>query len=270
MLHRRFNFGPPTALPNASSTQALSTYRLRAPYERPPLRRRGFGLVLAVAANLGLLLLLLTLDRFSPDARKISHALVVDLVPESHSLSVQSRNEPEKAAATSRAKPLPKPPPLVIPAKPTIAVPPPQPPAKAAPWVELSQSEMSAGDLRNLPKPSAGGGGDSAVVGKGPHGEVLYAAEWARHPTDAELGGYLPANAPDGYGLIACRTIPGDRVDDCVELDQEPHGSHLASAVRQAAWQFRIRPPRKNGVPLVGEWVEIRIDYERVERDAKD
>jgi periplasmic protein TonB len=95
---------------------------------------------------------------------------------------------------------------------------------------------------------------------------VLYAAKWARHPTDAELSGYLPPNAPDGYGLVACRTIPGDRVEDCVELDQEPQGSHLASAVRQAAWQFRVRPPRKNGVPLVGSWVRIEIYYERVNR----
>ncbi len=249
----------------------MSTYRLPAPYERSPVQRRVSGLVLAIAANAALLLVLLTLDKFAPEARKASHALIVDLLPESHSLAVPAKS---RAAPTrvqhSDTRPLPKPPPIVLPAKPTIAVPPPQPVPKASPWIELSQAEMAAGDLRNLPKGSEGSPGDSDVVGKGPHGETLYAAEWARHPTDAELSGYLPANAPDGYGLIACKTIPEDRVDDCVELDQEPHGSHLASAVRQAAWQFRIRPPRKNGVPMIGEWVEIRIDYERINREAKD
>jgi protein TonB len=130
----------------------------------------------------------------------------------------------------------------------------------------MSKDELAAADISNMSKPGPGTAGDSEIVGTGPHGEVLYAAEWARHPTDAELGGYLPANVTDGFGLIACRTIPDDRVDDCIELDQQPHGSHLASAVRQAAWQFRIRPPRRNGVPLVGSWVSIRIDYERVGR----
>ena len=70
-----------------------------------------------------------------------------------------------------------------------------------------------------------------------------------------------PRNAPDGCGLIACKTMPDDRVDDCVELDQSPRGSHLAAAVRQAAWQFRVRPPRKGGRALIGPWVRIRIDY---------
>ena len=211
---------------------------------------------MALAINLLLLLVLMTLNRFAPDAKKVSHALVVDFLPESHSAATE-RQPAAKPLQHKDVQPLPKPP-IVLPAKPTIA-PLPQAP-KPSPFIEMSSADLAAADLRNLPKAGAGEG-DSEVVGKGPHGEVLFAAEWARHPTDAELGGYLPANAPDGFGLIACKTIPGDRVDDCVELDQTP-GSHLASAVRQAAWQFRVRPPRRNGVPLVGSWVSIRIDYE--------
>jgi protein TonB len=238
----------------------LSAYRLSSPYERSPLRRRVSGLALALAANLLILLILLTLNRFAPDARKVSQALVVDFLPESHSAATE-RQAPTKPVEKTKVQPLPKPP-ITLPAKPTITLPP-QPP-KPAPFIEMSSADLAAGDLRNLPKAGAGDG-DSEVVGKGPHGEVLYAAEWARHPTDAELGGYLPKNAPDGFGLIACKTVAGDRVEDCIELDQTP-GSHLASAVRQAAWQFRVRPPRRNGVPLVGSWVSIRIDYERYER----
>lgn len=238
----------------------MSAYRLTLPYERPPLQRRASGLALAVAVNVALLLLLLTLGRFAPEAKKVSDALVVDLMPESHSTAGPARSQPTKQApAPSQTKPLPKPPPIVLPSKPTI-------PASSAPFIEMSGADLAASDLRNLPKGGSGSDGDSEVVGTGPHGEVLYAARWARRPTDAELSGYLPPNAPDGYGLVACKTIPGDRVEDCIELDQEPRGSHLASAVRQAAWQFRVRPPRKNGVPLIGSWVRIEIDYEHVDR----
>lgn len=205
----------------------------------------------------------MTLGKFAPEARKVSQALVVDFLPESHSAETPTKT---KVEPQQLARPTIKPPPIVLPVKPTIA-PPPKPPSKSSPWIEMSKEDLAASDIANLPKAGSGSAGDSEVVGHGPHGEVLYAAEWARHPTDAELGGYLSSSAPDGYGLIACKTIPGDRVEDCVELDQTP-GSHLASAVRQAAWQFRIRPPRRNGVPLVGSWVSIRIDYERIVRSG--
>jgi len=38
--------------------------------------------------------------------------------------------------------------------------------------------------------------------------------------------------------------------------------SGIANAVLAAAWQFRVRPPQKGGMPMVGEWVRIRIDYD--------
>jgi protein TonB len=234
----------------------LPAYRLPSPYDRPPLQRRLSGLALALGVNLLLLLVLLGLGIIPPPKPNTSTATIVDFIPESHA---QAR----RAVARPRVetnKPVPKPPPIILPVKPTIT-PPPRPPEKTQPWIEMSHDDLASSDLKNLPAAGEGSSGDSEEVGRGPHGEVLYAAEWAREPTDAELSGYLPRNAPEGSGLIACKTIPGNRVEDCVELANDPPGSHLASAVRQAAWQFRVRPPRKNGRPLVGSWVRIRIDY---------
>ncbi len=223
-----------------------------AAYSRSPLRRRATGFALAIGINVGLILILLTLGVIPLPEKKPSDATIVDLIPESHSKAA--------APAHASAKPLPKPPPIILPVKPTIR-PSPTQPKKAPPLIELSHDEMASADLRNV-SPGDSEYGDSEEVGRGPHGEILYAAEWARRPTNAELGGYLPQDAPDGWGLIACKTIPQNRVDNCFVLGESPLGSHLGRAVEKAAWQFHVRPPRKGGKVLVGEWVTIRIDYE--------
>ena len=192
---------------------------------------------------------------------KPSDALVVDLIREA---SRSGSPAPKPVDVQERQpKPVPPRPPVTLP-KPAA------PPNRPLDLLVLSREEMAAADISKLGTAAgrgvavAEGNDDSPVVGRGPRGETLYAAEWAREPTDTELRGYLPQNAPDGYGLIACKTAPQNRVEDCVELSQSPRGSRLASAVRQAAWQFRVRPPRKNGRPLIGEWVQIRIDYRTV------
>lgn len=237
---------------------AVSTYRERTAQDETPLRRRAAGLALAFAVNLLLLLALLTLGVFRPEPDVPSPALTVDLLPEASS-----------AAAPPKKANVVKPPDLVLPVRPRPVVTlPAKPVIESEPpldMIEMSSAELAAADIGKLPRSGAGSAsaGDSEAVGTGPNGETLYAAEWARRPTDAELGGYMPKNAPEGWGLIACRTIPGNRVDDCIELGNHPRGSHLARAVRQAAWQFRVRPPRKNGREMIGEWVRIRIDYIR-------
>lgn len=194
---------------------------------------------------------------------KPSDALVVDLIREASRAGSPS---PKPVTVRERQpRPVPPRPPVILP-KPAA------PPNRPLDLLVLSREEMAAADISKLGTAAGRGvavaeaNDDSPVVGRGPRGETLYAAEWAREPTDTELRGYLPQNAPDGYGLIACKTAPQNRVEDCVELGQSPRGSRLASAVRQAAWQFRVRPPRKNGRPLIGEWVQIRIEYRTVRR----
>lgn len=194
---------------------------------------------------------------------KPSDALVVDLIREASRAGSPS---PKPVTVRERQpRPVPPRPPVILP-KPAA------PPNRPLDLLVLSREEMAAADISKLGTAAGRGvavaeaNDDSPVVGRGPRGETLYAAEWAREPTDTELRGYLPQNAPDGYGLIACKTAPQNRVEECVELGQSPRGSRLASAVRQAAWQFRVRPPRKNGRPLIGEWVQIRIEYRTVRR----
>lgn len=116
--------------------------------------------------------------------------------------------------------------------------------------------------------------GDSQLAeGKGPNGEPLYIAEWYREPTNAELSPYIPARARGrpGWGVVMCRTAERWRVEDCRELGDGPRGTGYAGAVRQAAFQFRVKPPRRGGKYLVGAWVSIRIDYRviREERPAR-
>jgi protein TonB len=238
----------------------LSAYALPGPYARPPLRQRLSSIALALAINLGLLLILMTLGIIPPPSERSLRGITVELLPEQKSAApTHSQQTQAERRHVAQTRPVPKPPPIILPVKATIA-PPPRPTKDIKPWVEMSKQDMAASDISKLAAAGSGSAGDSEVVGHGPNGEAMYAAEWARRPTNAEIDGYLAKNAPEGFGLVACKTIPGDRVEDCVELDQTP-GSHLASAVRQAAWQFRVRPPRKGGKALIGSWVRIEIDY---------
>lgn len=179
----------------------------------------------------------------------------------------KSETRPEKTKQPPDVEPTPQPSPVV--------------PSPNVLWID--RRAFAASDIakaERLPGPPAGAAdadagsessgrvaGDSAVVGKAPNGEPLYAAEWYRRPTNAELSTYLPPGwKQDGWGRIACRTVANYRVEDCVEIADAPRGSRLAGAVRQAAFQFRVRPPRVGGKSLVGTWVQIHIDYGFTER----
>ena len=174
-----------------------------------------------------------------------------------------------RASGRAEVDPLPAPPPdepvqperaapVAAPVPPTPT--PPSPPSATVPRIGV---RPPGGQVYG--PPNSGGVSsayrDTERVGTAPNGEPLYAAAWYREPTEGELRGYLStANGP-GWGLIACRTAPDFRVEDCVGLDEYPNGSQILRATLAAAWQFRVRPPRLGGKQMVGAWVRIRIDY---------
>lgn len=239
----------------------------RQRYRASP-RRRALSFLLALAIELLLLLAFFTLNfREKRPEFQGGTLSTFDISAESEqdrSATPQDKQD-EQAAETRPPRPVPTVP------KPEIKLPTPN-----LDMLEVTSEVYRAADIAKLGSNApgyvrtadAGGsggarGGDSQQIGTGPDGQPLYRAEWYREPTNAELAGYLPKPMPEdgGWGLIACKTASGYRVVDCVELDQAPAGSHLAGAVRQAAWQFKVRPPRKGGKSLVGGWVSIRIDY---------
>ncbi|MCG2839792.1 hypothetical protein L6Q21_02195 [Sandaracinobacter sp. RS1-74] len=235
-------------------------------------RQRAAGLLGVALIHLALAILLLSLAP-AVVRQKVAEMVMfsVDVAPEA-----PEPDEPETPIETpepAESRPRPAPPtppepldqpqpppperprveiPLDLPTPVPEATPPPATaPAPPAPMFGPPAPRRNAADTADTPR----------VEGSGPNGEPLYAAAWYREPYDDELKGYLSTARGPGWGLIACRTAPDYRVEDCVIVGEYPNGSGIARAVQAAAWQFKVRPPRIAGRYKVGEWVQIRIDY---------
>jgi protein TonB len=213
------------------------------------------------------LLLLIMLLRLAPPPPPLFFAppapITVELMPEAHVAPKRTRAAKAKSARKKEVRRAEQ-----------STTPPAQ--TSSAIWsqvIPITREQFAAADIKMPSHPVAQAddgatsaasqnGDDMAGAGEGPNGEPLYNAEWYRRPTSAELGFYLPPGTPHtGWGMIACQTVSDYRVENCRELAQSPAGSGLARAVRQAAWQVRVLPPRNGGRPMVGAWVRIRIDY---------
>jgi len=251
----------PTSIPPASSSR------------RQPLSRRANALLLAVLAHVLILAILLWVSPVLPDKRKpapppVSFTMTPEPkpvpTPAPHTRLIASVKRPSGGAPRH---PAPRP------APPTSKTD--QPATGPMQMLVLDKGTFQTADIAGIPSQHgspapAGGGeggqgsgtaeGDSEGAGTGPGGEKLYKAEWYREPTHAELVTYLPPRPTTGWGVIACRTIDRYHVDSCRELGESP-GSGLSRTLRQAAFQFLIRPPRVGGHPLVGAWVSIRFDF---------
>lgn len=231
---------------------------------RPASWRRLGGVTAALVLELLFLLLILGLTPhfvLHPDAKRIT---VFTLRPETASPETAAKPAPATKRPDTRTlqppPPSPPPPPVVTPqAKPVVQPPPETPPA---PPNETPAPPTPAPHAYGPPGPAAGSAsGDTPVVGTAPNGEPLYAAAWYREPDDDELRGYLSTADGPGWALIACRTVRDYRVEDCVGLAEHPEGSHMLRSVLAAAWQFKVRPPRRGDKLLWGSWVQIRIEY---------
>ena len=235
------------------------------------------GVVFALLAEILIVLALLSITVAPPGSPPDESSLTVfGVTPEPVAEPVEEETpaptqdaaqapQPTETETAPTQTPAPPATPQTSPAPPPIV---PMPSARpAAPQAATKPAKPAAPSGRVYGPPDTGTPGDTArVSGSGPNGEPLYGAAWYREPYDDELSGYLSTARGPGSALIACRTVPDFRVEDCVELGETPQGSGIARAVLAAAWQFRVRPPRVGGQSKVGEWVRIRIDYNERQR----
>lgn len=247
-----------------------SSYQYRASF-----RTRATSVALTLLVIALIILALLRMGILPPLAPQIAQPTILRLLPPQHSGASPSHSTAKKkqsARSGTRKVPVKVAPVARAPKAPVV----PPPPVKL-PWIQMTHDQFAASDISKIPTHPAptkdvGDGGDGSGSGnnsgstygpgQGPGGEQLFNVEWYTEPTDAQLSFYLPKNGnrADGYGEVACKMIEHYHVEDCTEIGETP-GSGYARTVREAAWQFLIRPPRLNGTPQIGKWVRIRIDW---------
>lgn len=226
---------------------------------RPSWRNRMVSFLLAAATTVLIALLMLAMGALVPgDDRQVSPLVAVQFPKPAGAKSPKAHAAAKHAPAPPHAQP-------------PVAQPQVKPPVPVTSLLKMSKEEFAASDISNLPKhPEASGdnasGNSSSTYGpgEGPGGVHLYNAEWYREPSRAELSPYLSQAGGQGdWAMIACKTIEHYHVENCQELDESPPGSGLARALRQAAWQFLVRPPRVDGHVLIGSWVRIRFTFSK-------
>ena len=234
--------------------------------------RRALAIGLALLIEGLMLLMMLSFGSEELPGREEEGITVVNLEASEVSEEAPEPSDPEREPPAEE-RPVPQRPETEAPPPPQPAEPDaPPPPRVIIPMPgepPLSTATRPAPSARPVYGPPDRGGSsfmrDTERVGTAPNGEPLYAASWYREPGADALRAYLSTASGPGWGLIACRTAPDYRVEDCVGLTEYPEGSQINRAVLAAAWEFRVRPPRRGGQVLVGSWVRIRIDY-RIER----
>ena len=246
-------------------------YSEQTDWSRGDLRRRGLGLAIALLLEVIIILAILSLSmRATGPAVGTRGLSTFSLEAEAERASSAKKSKTQIPITTEQKStatpPIPKP--LLPPVNP-VQAPPPNPD-----FIKVSKSDFDAMDLSKLPAGGGAGAGDSKSSGQGakgmmgpglgPGGAQLYPVAWLREPYDSELAPYLATVKripPDASAEIACRMIERNRVENCQIIGENPRGTGLAKALRLAAWQFLVKPPRIDNKPQLGVWVRIRFDF---------
>ncbi|WP_373476293.1 hypothetical protein [Sphingorhabdus sp.] len=255
-------------------------YSKQTDWDREDLRRRGTGFIIALFLEALVIIAILSLSMRSggPEMGKRGlSTFALEAEAESASADKSDTETPvTKEQQRNVNPPIPKP--LLPPVNP-VRAPPPSPEL-----IKVSKSEFDAMDLSKLPSSGSAGAGDSKGSGQGnkgmmgpglgPGGAQLYPVAWLREPYDSELRPYLAAVKripPRASADIACRMIENNRVENCQIIGENPRGTGLAQALRKAAWQFLVKPPRIDNKPQLGVWVRIHFDFgvKAVEEEAQ-
>jgi len=241
----------------------------------PSRRERAVSFVLAALTTVLLVFILISMSRIGDVGGDAGGQLVAVNLSAPAAEKEKSKSTPTKDVKTHETPQVVTQPPrllprIVLPSKNQVEWPP--------GFIHLSRDELAKADISKI-KPAgggsagsgaAGGGGSAEGAGDGPGGARVYNAEWYREPSRAELSPYMGAargGQTGDWAMIICRTVERFHVEDCREVDESPRGSGLARALRQAAWQFLVRPPRVDGKAQVGTWVRIRFDFKAGKRE---
>ncbi len=140
-------------------------------------------------------------------------------------------------------------------------------------FIHMNHADLANSDISNIHSTGGGGQGhdDGAGGGKGgdngPGESSFYNVEWYRKPPKRALDSYMkPGQDPGRMATIECRMIENYHVDDCHEVSETPRGTGMARVLREASWQFEVRPPRLNGKTLLGTRVHITYTFSEFEK----
>jgi hypothetical protein len=226
-------------------------------WRQPSPRQRVLAIALTLLAELIFVILLLgiapkIIEKIEPPRLP----LTVDLEPATPEAKKAPRPKAKPKTVKSASAP--------VKSRPVTPPLPPTTPLAKSPLVEMSKEDLAESDISNLGTHGDSSGKSASAMGpgEGPGGARVYGVEWVVEPTDAELSYYTPKGIEPGSSAdIICKMIENYRVENCMLGGESPMGSGLARAMRLASWQFKVRPPRVNGKPLLGTWVRIHFDF---------